>query len=245
MSWFNTRRLRYGAIGTILLLGVAACTWQGIKPDDSGQKRLYISGHSAHVSDKQIARVAAPYLEAPLHKLDIDALKQQLASLPWLTDVRVSRHWPDGVVVHIADHKAVADWGKNDVLAADGQIFTPDERPSGLVELDGPRKDASKVYAQYRRLSGILSGHGVHLVSLELNARGGWCARLNDGLTLRLGRGHLVRRMKRFVRYALVRPTARRAMAKAGYVDLRYSDGFAVGGSRNKTASAHHEESYG
>ncbi|MGB7756921.1 MAG: cell division protein FtsQ/DivIB [Salinisphaera sp.] len=245
MSWINARRLRDGAIGALVLLGVAACTWQGIKPDNAGPRRLYISGKSSHVSDKQIARIAAPYLKASFFDVDTDALKSRIASQPWLTDVRVSRHWPDGVVVHVADHKPVAAWGDKSVLAADGQVFTPDSRPKGLIQLSGPKKDSAKVYAQYRHLSGILAGHGVHLASLELNERGDWQARLDNGLELRLGRDQLAARMQRFVRYALARPQARRALAEAGYVDLRYSDGFAVGGSRHETASASHEESVG
>ncbi|HET7313146.1 cell division protein FtsQ/DivIB [Salinisphaera sp.] len=245
MSWINTRRLRDGVIGAAVLLGVAACTWQGIKPDGSGPRRLYISGHSAHVSDRQIAQIAAPYLKASFFDVDTEALKARLAREPWLTELRVSRHWPDGVVVHVADHKPVAAWGDNSVLAADGQVFTPDTRPKGLVELDGPAKDSAKVYAQYRRLSGILAGHGVHIASLKLNARGGWQARLDNGLELRLGREQLAARMQRFVHYALARPLAQQALATAGYVDLRYSDGFAVGGSRQQAASASHEESVG
>lgn len=245
MNWINARRLRDGVIGAIVLLGVAACTWQGIKPDNAGPRRLYISGRSAHVSDQQIARLAAPYLKASFFDLNTGALKKRIARQPWLTDVRVSRHWPDGVVVHVADHKAVAAWGDKSVLATDGQVFTPDGRPEGLVQLNGPAKDRAKVYAQYRRLSGILAGHGVHLASLALNERGDWQARLDNGLKLRLGRRQLAARMQRFVRYALTRPQARRALAAAGYVDLRYSDGFAVGGSRHATASASHEESVG
>lgn len=245
MSWFNSRRLRDGVMGVVVLLGVAACTWQGIKPDNAGPRRLYISGQSAHVSDKKIAQIAAPYLKASFFDVDIKALSDDLADQPWLTDVSVSRHWPDGVVVHIVDHKPVAYWGEDRVLADDGQIFKPEKRPKGLIALDGPEENSAKVYAQYRRLSGILAGHGVHLASLKLNERGNWQARLDNGLELRLGRHQLAERMQRFVSYALARPQARRALADAGYVDLRYSDGFAVGGSRQETASASHEESVG
>ena len=39
------------------------------------------------------------------------------AALPWLADVSVSRHWPDGVVVRITEHRPVALWGEDGVLA--------------------------------------------------------------------------------------------------------------------------------
>lgn len=245
MNWFYLWCLRYGIVAVIMVFGLSACSWQGIDQDGSMPKRLYISGQSSHVSDQQIAQIAAPYLRVSLAEVDIEALQKRIASEPWLKDVRVYRRRPDGIVIHVSDRKAIADWGSHGVLAADGTLFSPRQRPENLPKLNGPGTDPMKVYTQYRRLSGILAGHGVHLAALELNASGGWDARLDNGLRLRLGRSHLVQRVQRFVRYALVRPQARRALATAGYVDLRYNDGFAVGGSRKVTVSAHHEESVG
>ncbi|RJS92222.1 cell division protein FtsQ/DivIB [Salinisphaera sp. Q1T1-3] len=245
MSKSTTRWIRDLSIGALLLTGVAACTWQGIKPDDSGPRRLYISGHSAHVSDGELARLAAPYLKASFFDVDLKGLQDKLAAKPWLTDVSVSRHWPNGVVVHIADRKPVAYWGNDRMLGADGEIFAPDKRPPGLVQLDGADDQAAKVYAQYRRLSGILAGHGAHLASLKLDADGDWQGRLDNGLALRLGHDELAARMQRFVRFGLERSAASSALAEAGYVDLRYSDGFAVGGTRKQVASASGQENMG
>lgn len=226
-------------LGGALLFGVAACTWQGIKPDGSGPRRLYISGSAPHVSDRRIAEIAAPYLKASFFDVDLEQLQAKLAGQPWLTGIAVSRHWPDGVIVHVAEHKAVALWGPKAVLAADGAVFTPSAktRPSGLIHLHGPDNSGLKVYQEYQDLSAILAGHGVRLSALDLDARGSWTATLADGLQLRLGRRDLDQRMHRFVDFALSRPKARKALATAGYVDLRYSDGFAVGGSRSANPS--------
>lgn len=245
MKGFNLKRLRDAGLGVLLVLGVAACTWQGIKPDETGPRRLYISGQSAHVSDKQIAQIAAPYLKTSFFDVDIKSLQKKLEAEPWLTDVNVSRHWPDGVLVHVAEHKAVAEWGKEGLLGADGTVFVPGQRPSGLIQLNGPAASGLKVYKQYRQLSGILAGHGVHLAALSLNKRGAWTARLDNGLELRLGREQLGQRVQRFVDFALTKTAAQRALASAGYVDLRYSDGFAVGGSRQHPATAAHQEKMG
>ena len=161
-----------------------------------------------------------------------------MSNLAWLREVKVSRHWPDGVVVRVSEHEPVALWGESGLLARDGQVFTPTQgaRPDKLVRLDGPDTAGLKVYEQYQALTETLAGHGVEIASLTLDARGSWTARLEDGLELRLGRGELDARVQRFVRYALGDPQARGKLADAGYVDLRYSDGFAVGGTRAATA---------
>lgn len=237
MTRRDNKRVRDGLLGILLLLGVAACTWQGIKPDDQRTGHLYISGDSAHVSDTDIAKVAAPYMTSAFFDVDIKGLKTELERQPWLAQVDVSRHWPDGVAVHVVDHKPVALWGDEGVLGANGRVFVPDaaSRPTNLVALDGPPTAGLKVYEQYRHLSDLLDGHDAHIARLALDARGSWTATLTDGLELRLGRDELDERMQRFVDYALDGGQARDALAGAGYVDLRYSDGFAVGGKRTAT----------
>jgi cell division protein FtsQ len=82
----------------------------------------------------------------------------------------------------------------------------------------------------------------VTIAALAVDARGAWTATLADGLQLRLGRTDVEQRMRRFVDFALARPAAKKALATAGYVDLRYSDGFAVGGSRATHPAKTHQE---
>ena len=229
-----TRRWRDALLGAALLFGVAACTWQGIKPDAAGPRRLYISGDTPHLGADRIALIAAPYLAASFFNVNIGQLRDRLAAEPWVQTVSVARHWPDGVVITVAEHRPIARWGAHAVLAADGAVFTPkaDTRPAHLIRLDGPADEGPKVYRRYRQLAAMLSGHDARIASLALNARGGWSARLANGLELRLGREGLRSRMQRFVRFALGRPRARQALQDAAYIDLRYSDGFAVGGHR-------------
>jgi len=244
MNWRNPGRWRDGVVGTALVLGVAACTWQGLKPDDSSTGHLYISGETAHVDDARLAAIAAPYLEASFFDVDIEGLQAELSRQPWLTEVSVSRHWPDGVAVHIAEHQPVALWGDAGVLAADGHVFRPhpETRPSDLVQLDGPDSAGRQVYEQYQKLSDMVAGEGVRIAALRKDARGSWTAVLDNGLVLRLGRDAVAERMHRFVDYALARSQAREALATAGYVDLRYSDGFAVGGKRADQTTGQEQE---
>lgn len=244
MNGHNLSRWRDGVLGTLLVLSVAACTWQGLKPDGASTGHLYISGDTAHVEDARLAAIAAPYLQTSFFDVDIQGLQAELLRQPWLTDVSVSRHWPDGVVVHVAEHEPVALWGKAGVLAADGHVFRPHpgSRPTDLVQLDGPDSAGRKTYEQYQRLSNILAGEGVRIRALRQDARGSWTAALDNGLVLRLGRDSIVERMHRFVDYALARNQAREALESAGYVDLRYSDGFAVGGERADNAAGQQQE---
>lgn len=234
MNWRDPKRWRDALLGAGLLLGVAACTWQGIKPEGNETRHLYISGDVTHVSDDRIAAIATPYLDATFFDVDLEGLQAELSNLAWLREVKVSRHWPDGVVVRVSEHEPVARWGERGLLARDGQVFTPttDRHADRLVQLDGPDTAGLKVYEQFKTLAGLLQGHDVTLTRLTLDARGSWIGQLADGLELRLGRDHVEARIERFVTYALGEPRAHEQLAGAGYIDLRYSDGFAIGGTR-------------
>lgn len=233
-------------VGMVLLM--TACSWPGSSADDDKHKqsrRVYISGGSEHVSDETIARIAKPYLRASFFSMDTQGLKEELADNPWLVKVRVSRHWPDGVVIHVEDRVPLALWRGEYVMDDHGEVFKPEKLPKGLVKLTGPEDDRDEIYKQYRRLSAILAGKEAHLAALNRDEHGNWLAWLDNGLELRLGRQHIGERMQRFVDYALTNSRARRALSEAGYVDLRYKDGFAVGGERKDSPTAKNEESVG
>lgn len=222
--------------GAGLLLGAAACTLQGLRQQGEGPRRLYVTGELAHVDDDAIVAAAKPYLDADFFDLDLDAIREAVASEPWLAAVRVYRRWPNGVVVRVHEHRPMALWGEDAVLAADGGLFTPraGERPEGLPRLSGPEGSQQRLLARLPELRAAVAPAGRKIVRLSMDPRGAWEAELDDGLTLRLGRNDIEDRARRFARYAA--PALGERLESAGYVDLRYGDGFAVGGTRAKTA---------
>jgi cell division protein FtsQ len=67
----------------------------------------------------------------------------------------------------------------------------------------------------------------MRLVALRLDARGAWEAQLDNGIIVRFGRKQIEERSARFVAVVL-RMLVQRA-ADIAYVDLRYTNGFAIG----------------
>lgn len=229
--------LRDCVLGVLLLCGVAACTWTGMRSDTALAKRVYIAGALEYGSTDRVAATVAPFLGVPFFDVDIDGIARQLQTLPWLANVSVDRHWPDGVVVRVTDHRPIAHWNDQQLLTADFSVITP---PAGaqlpmLPHLYGPAQTGRRVYTRFRDMNNQLAVAGDRrLMTLKLDARGSWEATLADGLQLRFGRDHLMLRLQRFINYALNRMPG--ALAQAGYVDLRYTDGFAVGGTRKAAA---------
>lgn len=235
--------LRDLVLGVLLLCGVAACTWTGMRSDAAVAKRVYIAGALQYGSADRIAQAVAPFLGVPFFDVDIDGIAQQLHTLPWLAAVSVDRHWPDGVVIRVTNHQPVALWGDARVLTTDFAVITPQPgmQLPALPQLSGPDGTGKRVYTRFQNMNKQLAAAGGrHIVALTLNVRGAWRATLANGLELRFGRDHLLVRLQRFINYALTRVP--KALASAGYVDLRYTDGFAVGGTRTATLENRNEQ---
>jgi cell division protein FtsQ len=99
--------------------------------------------------------------------------------------------------------------------------------PPELPQLAGPAHSEQEVTARYLAAQGHLTEVGLRLAALELDARGAWNLTLDDGVMVRLGRQQVDQRFERFV-LAAAKLVSQRATDIA-YVDMRYSNGFAVG----------------
>jgi cell division protein FtsQ len=83
------------------------------------------------------------------------------------------------------------------------------------------------VVQRYLTVQGRIVESGLRLTALRLDARGSWELQLDNGVTVRIGRKQVDERFERFLAVAL-RMISQRA-ADIAYVDMRYTNGFAVG----------------
>jgi cell division protein FtsQ len=77
---------------------------------------------------------------------------------------------------------------------------------------------------------------GMRIAALRLDERGAWEMDLDSGVTVRLGRREVDARLDRFIR-AAAQVVAHRA-SEVVYVDMRYSNGFAIGWRTAATPSS-------
>ena len=67
----------------------------------------------------------------------------------------------------------------------------------------------------------------MRIAALRLDERGAWEMDLDSGVTVRLGRRDVEERIERFIRTAS--QVIAHRLAEVNYVDMRYSNGFAIG----------------
>jgi cell division protein FtsQ len=197
---------------------------------DQPIQRVLISGRFQRVSPGDIERAVKERVRgAGLISVDLDAVRIAVAALPWVDTASVQRSWPRGLSVTVVEQVAAARWGENGLLNTRGELFASAAThiPPELARLSGPAGTQALVAARYLAAQGRLVEAGMHLTALRLDERGAWELDLADGITVRLGSRQVDERFERFMITA-IKLIAQRADDIA-YVDMRYSNGFAIG----------------
>jgi cell division protein FtsQ len=219
------RHARKGAV----LGGLAACLGALSWALDRPVHAISIDGTFQRVSPGQIEKAAAPYLAAGFMSADLDAIEHAVEMLPWVDHARVQRVWPTSLRVTVVEQTPAARWGESGLLNTRGEVFdrAAAHVPSELPRLSGPDGTASQVAQRYLAAEAGMLEANLRIAALRLDERGAWEIDLDSGVTVRLGRREVDARLARFIHDAA--PVIAHHVSDVAYVDMRYSNGFAIG----------------
>ena len=189
-----------------------------------------VEGRFQRVAPGDVERVVKGQLHgAGLLSVDLGAVRRALHTLPWVDAVSVQRAWPRGLTVLVIEQTAAARWGERGLLNMRGELFDADAHhvPSELAQLAGPEGKESLVAQRYLATAARLTQAGLRVTAMRLDARGAWEFDLANGVTVRLGRRQFDERFGKFMNTALKLVTQRGE--DIAYVDMRYTNGFAIG----------------
>jgi len=192
----------------------------------------------------QFERVSADQLEAVLRQAvgkgflaaDLRTIQSEVAALPWVASAQVSRQWPDVLDVTVTEEIPAARWGADGLLNAQGRLFVRHTThiPAELPRLAGPDGSETEVAARYVAIHEQLVERGLGVAALELDGRGAWTMLLSNGIGVRLGSRDVEERLARFYEAldSVIAPVA----VDVQFVDMRYTNGFAVGWKQQRAA---------
>ncbi len=110
--------------------------------------------------------------------VDLNMMKDQLMTLPWVQKASVFRLWPNRLKIALTLHKPVALWGSDEVLAQDGAIFVANqavaESDGPLPRIYGPKQKSADVYHAYLGFDKLCAKYGYEIASLTLSELSGW-----------------------------------------------------------------------
>ncbi len=232
----NWRALGVGA-GALGLAAIAAVLvmWAFNQPIET----VAVEGRFQRVTPVDVERAVKNQVHgAGLLSVDLAAVRRAIHTLPWVDAVSVQRAWPRGLDVLVIEQSAAARWGESGLLNTRGELFDTDERhiPPELAQLSGPNGKESQVAQRYLAAQGRLLQAGLRCTAMRLDARGAWEFDLANGVTVRLGRRQVDERFEKFMTAALKLVSQRGE--DIAYVDMRYTNGFAIGWRGNGSRAA-------
>lgn len=190
-------------------------------------RKLAVTGEFRQVDEAAVREAVLPLVGNGFFAVDLDAVREAVAQLPWVEHVDVRKRWPDRLEVTLSEHAPIARWGEDRMLAEDGDLFpAPPGAGAGLPLFEGPEGRASELMALHSLARPLFLPVGRRIEIVRLSARDSWSLVLDDGTELEAGRGDPQARLARFARMLpqLSADPARRVQR----ADLRYTNGFAI-----------------
>ncbi len=212
-------------------------------------RTIRIEGELTHVSRAEVVKALDGKLAGTFFNMDLDAVRVMFETIPWVRRAQVRRMWPDRLEVRMEEHVPMARWGQageNRMVNTFGEVFTAPSRIeigegrqlAALPHLAGPAGTAAEVMRRYAAFAAALAPLELRLDTVMLSPRYSWQLKLSNGLAVQLGRDSIDKTAAdkggegvdaRFARFVSIYP---RTLAPLGrrlsYVDLRYSNGFAL-----------------
>lgn len=231
VKFWRRRIVVLGAVaGLFLALGLGFALWFAA-PLLAGPAltRLTVGGRLQHVDPNAVRAAAAANVGRGFFDTRVEKVSAAIRQIPWVAEADVRREWPHTLHVEITEEMPVARWNADGLIDAQGRVFVHGQAAAykSLPLLSGDDADAQDVLAEYDTLAALVAPRGLAIAELDVDARGAATVELDDGIEVRLGREDAAARLARFTAMAL--PALGAKLAAVAYVDMRYTNGFAVG----------------
>ena len=208
---------------------IALGTYKWIQnPENLTIKSVEVTGDFTILDKKQLEPLIESYAKTNLYLLDDKNLEKEIEANPWVHSAALTHVWPDKLIVKIYEQKPVAHWGKTEMLAENGEIIkaSMEKQKVELPLLYSPNDKGRNMATGFIQIRKMMKGFPLKLVEFKEDARGSWRIKLENGMTLKIGREHQAKRLKRFM--VAYEQSLNEVLDKISVVDLRYTNGFAV-----------------
>ena len=245
--------LAAGFVAMLLAAAGAWLIWRALPEVPVREVRFVNAGVNAfsHVNGDDLTRIARAVAATRVSVLrtDLADVKAAVEQVDWVRRADVRRQLPDSIEVKIEEQVPFGIWrnatgpaatpptdtDSEDMRTAPeqlinrfGEVFKgtlPGEQQAALPVLIGPPEAAKEVLAGFEQFGKQLSVIERAPRELQLSMRRAWTIRLDNGMTLEIGRSDAELRLVRFIH--AYRQVA--ALQTAGaHLDLRYQNGLAI-----------------
>jgi cell division protein FtsQ len=244
--WHDVRTLNATASG-LMALTVLACIASGVwwvsqRPmftlHTVKVESMYGIGLK-HVNELTVRNGVIGKVKGNFFTANLDQVRGVFESVPWVRRATVRREWPNELIVDVEEHEALGTWGEDGrLLSVKGDVFTANEAEADddheLPAFEGPAGSEKEVLARFAQLRSWFAPIKLVPESLSLSNRYAWTVRLDNGMSVELGREKDNNTLKgRVDRLVGIYPqlVARLQDGKIDTIDMRYPNGLALASS--------------
>jgi cell division protein FtsQ len=244
--WHDVRALNATA-GALMALTVLACIASGVwwvsqRPMFTLRKVTVESMYGIglkHVNELTVRNSVLGKIKGNFFTTNLEQVRTTFEAVPWVRRATVRREWPNQMIVQVEEHEALGTWGEDGrLLSVKGDVFTANlaeaDDDHALPAFDGPPGSEHEVLARFGELRGWFAPIRLVPLSLSLSNRYAWTVKLDNGMSVALGREQdkdtLQTRVRRLVG-VYPQLVARLQEGRIDTIDMRYPNGLALASS--------------
>ena len=188
-----------------------------------------------HVNELTLRAGVVGKIKGNFFTTNLEQVRGAFESVPWVRRATVRREWPDQLIVEVEEHEALGTWGEEGrLLSVKGDLFTANLAEANedhvLPQFDGPDGSEKEVLARFAELRSWFAPIKLAPESLSLSSRYAWTVKLDNGMSVALGREQdrttLRKRVQRLV--GIYPQLVSRLQEGIDTIDMRYPNGLAL-----------------
>lgn len=226
-------------LGMLVLALFAASLWWFAQRPMFTLKTIRIEGTAQsplrYVNASTIRGTAVPRIKGNFFTANLDAVRLAFEAVPWVRRATVRREWPNQLIVTLEEHTPLGTWGEDGrLVSVKGDVFTANlaeaEEDGELPEFGGPNGSEKEVIARFRDLHDWFAPANLAPSAVQLSSRYAWTVKLDNGMTVELGREQTRETLKaRVDRLVGIYPQLlAHLQGRIESVDMRYPNGLAL-----------------
>lgn len=190
-------------------------------------KTIQLSGTFQYIDQQEVESTVRQFIGEGFFSLDIKRVQKTLGDKPWTESISIRRVWPDRLNIVIVEKRPVARWDKNHLLSDKAVVYRAKTKAFGELPLvHTADANPGQMLHLYYRLASQFAVLNESVVAVRKDSRGALDMQLENGLTIKVGRSDIDRKIARFV--TIYQQQIQPRLEQIQQLDLRYSNGFAV-----------------
>ncbi len=223
-----------------LVLGCAVLFWAEnhlSDPKTLPVNKIRVHGAFVNVDEAMLHRAISGVIAGGYFNVDVENVREVVEQIPWVEKASVRRVWPDTLSVSVIEQQPVAVANKAGLINSNGDVFKPLNKvdSTSLPVFDGNANLNKLMLSKYYEMNKLLESINSKITYFKLDARHAIELKLDNGLKLVLGRGDTRKRLERLTR--IYQKVLLSRMNDIEVIDLRYTNGMAIGWKKNIKAS--------